>query len=169
MDITKKLLETPAQEAHTAWCEATSLIRNPYYALDILRGSIQVLAILDKMLKAEDVTFTPGSMRHLWNEVKSCRKNLNLTVVVDELRYSWKYRFQEGPYTLSALVLGRKIALICLRLLAEQHAVNDQFRLKDYRVQLEEDINYWINLIISRTGHTRDSLIQYCYFSTVAE
>lgn len=136
--------QTPAEEALAAWEVAVHGIQDPFLIQTITSGANQVVAILATQVEDGITIYTPAMMHALWNACVSCKKNTHLTVVLQKRHYRWSYYGEGSP---RALNLGRKIALICLRLLAEEHAIGLQFDMASHLTKLRTEVNNKIEQI----------------------
>ena len=136
--------QTPAEEALAAWESAVRGIQDPFLIQTIMSGANQVIAILASQVEAGITIYTPAMMHALWNACVSSKKNIHLTVVLQKRHYRWPYY---GKGSLRALTLGRKIALICLRLSAEKHAIGAQFDMASYLAIVRTEVKSKIEQI----------------------
>jgi hypothetical protein len=135
---------TPAEEALAAWESAVRGIQDPFLIQTITSGANQVIAILATQVEDGITIYTPDMMHRLWNACVSCKKNSQLTVVLQKRHYRRNYY---GQGSSRGLTLGRKIALICLRLLAEEHAIGLQFDMASHLTKLRTEVKSKIEQI----------------------
>lgn len=135
--------ETRAQKAHSALYESVSnhpMAKTAAFFTDMIRGMNQALNCLERMVEWGYDRISLADINRFCDEVERHRQTSTLEYRVDARDMAFiLLNYERHPSTRFAVLLGRRVVLVLLRLKAERELHAGKLNLAAYIGDIRED------------------------------